>query len=152
VKASESKEGGVLDETIVKELTGGDTVSARFLFREHFDFRPMFKLWLATNHRPTIRGSDHAIWRRIRLIDFPRLFMGKDCDPTLKEQLRNELPGQDVMVNGQKQSYNVAEKRLNPGKSTESCLTDSAWTGRDGCGLRDSRRRNPILVASGGLC
>jgi putative DNA primase/helicase len=93
VKASESKEGGVLDETIVKEMTGGDTVSARFLFHEHFDFRPTFKLWLATNHRPTIRGSDHAIWRRIKLMDFPCLFMGKDCDPTLKEQLRGELDG-----------------------------------------------------------
>jgi putative DNA primase/helicase len=93
VKACESAEGGLLDEAVVKALTGGDTISARYLFHEHFDFRPTFKLWLSTNHRPQIRGTDEAIWRRIRLISFSRQFLGKDRDPILLERLRAELPG-----------------------------------------------------------
>ncbi len=76
VKATESQKQAVLDEATVKEVTGGDSISARFLFREFFEFRPQFKIWLATNHRPTIRGMDDAIWRRIRLIPFRQKFDG----------------------------------------------------------------------------
>src|SRR5205814_9640648 len=59
---------GALDEAIIKELTGGDIISARLLYCEFEEFKPIFKLWLATNHLPSIRGTDHAIWRRIRVI------------------------------------------------------------------------------------
>src|SRR5207253_825035 len=76
VKATESQKQAMLDEATVKEVTGGDTLSARFLFKEFFEFRPQFKLWLATNHRPSIHGTDDAIWRRIRLIPFERQFTG----------------------------------------------------------------------------
>lgn len=55
---------------LVKQLTGGDTITARFLYGEFFDFKPEFKLWLACNHKPNIKGTDHAIWRRIKLIPF----------------------------------------------------------------------------------
>lgn len=54
----------------MKQLTGGDTLTARFLHKEFFEFRPDFKVWLATNHKPVIRGTDYAIWRRIRLVPF----------------------------------------------------------------------------------
>jgi putative DNA primase/helicase len=70
VTASESDSGKRLDETVVKQMTGGDSVSARFLYGEHFEFKPQFKLWLGTNHKPTIRGQDEGVWRRIRLIPF----------------------------------------------------------------------------------
>ena len=93
VKAVESPKEGMLDEAIIKEITGGDTISARFLFHEFFEFKPTFKLWLATNHRPSIRGTDDAIWRRIRLIPFTRQFSGLTRDPTLMEVLRGELSG-----------------------------------------------------------
>jgi putative DNA primase/helicase len=77
----------------VKEVTGGDTITARFLFKEHFSYKPTFKLWLATNHRPEIRGTDDAIWRRIRLIPFTRQFSGTNKDALLREKLERELPG-----------------------------------------------------------
>ena len=71
VFASETAQGRRLNEARVKELTGDrDTITARFLHREWFEFIPNFKLWLHTNHRPTIRGAENAIWDRVRLIPF----------------------------------------------------------------------------------
>jgi putative DNA primase/helicase len=70
VSATETGEGRRLDEVKVKSISGGDTIQARFLHGEWFDFRPTFKIWLGTNHKPEIRGTDNAIWDRIRLIPF----------------------------------------------------------------------------------
>ncbi|HHY33345.1 MAG TPA: hypothetical protein GX515_10125 [Firmicutes bacterium] len=70
VYASEAEEGRRLAEAKIKDLTGGDTITARFMRAEWFEFKPEFKLWLGTNHRPVIRGTDAAIWDRIRLIPF----------------------------------------------------------------------------------
>ena len=70
VATSEVEEGAALAEALVKKLTGGDVVTARFLFAEFFDFTPTFKIWLAANHKPRIHGDDYAIWDRIRLIPF----------------------------------------------------------------------------------
>jgi putative DNA primase/helicase len=92
VIASESGEGRRLDEATVKVLTGGDTVAARFLYGEHFEFRPAFKLWLVTNHRPRVDGDDDAIWRRLRLIPFEQSFEGRE-DRDLAAALEVELPG-----------------------------------------------------------
>lgn len=93
VKAAESQKQAALDEATVKEVTRSDTISARFLFKEFFEYRPQFKIWLATNHRPETRGTDEAIWRRIRLIPFNQQFMGKGRDSKLREKLEAELPG-----------------------------------------------------------
>ena len=70
VVAIETGDGKRLDEPVVKQLTGGDRVTARFLHKEYFEFTPEFKIFLATNYKPTIYGQDLAIWRRIRLIPF----------------------------------------------------------------------------------
>jgi len=70
VRASESEHGRYLAEARIKEMTGQDAVSARFLFSEWFNFVPEFKIWLGTNHKPVIRGTDEAIWDRIKLIPF----------------------------------------------------------------------------------
>lgn len=70
VHASESKEGRSLSESLVKDITGNDTISARFMRGEWFSFRPEFKLWLGTNHKPIIRETTDAIWDRIRLVPF----------------------------------------------------------------------------------
>jgi putative DNA primase/helicase len=70
VYASEAEDGQRLAESMVKSLTGGDTISARFLHGEWFDFKPVFKIWLATNHKPRVRGTDQAIWDRLPLIPF----------------------------------------------------------------------------------
>ncbi len=70
VAASELAEGRRLNETLVKRMTGGDRLTARFMRGEWFEFVPEFSVLLATNHKPIIRGTDEAIWRRIRLIPF----------------------------------------------------------------------------------
>ena len=92
VTASESGAGRRLDEATVKEITGGDTVAARFLYSEHFEFRPQFKLVLVTNNRPRVDGGDDAMWARMRLIPFTECFLGRE-DPELERTLEAELPG-----------------------------------------------------------
>jgi phage/plasmid-associated DNA primase len=93
VSAAEVEQGRRLAESKVKQLTGRDTVTARYLFGEPFNFRPEFKLWLSTNNKPVIQGTDDAIWDRIRLIPFTQRFDGDRQDPKLPEKLRAEMPG-----------------------------------------------------------
>jgi putative DNA primase/helicase len=93
VTAQEIQSGQRLDERLVKQLTGGDTVTARFLYGENFEFKPTFKLFLAANHKPVIRGTDHAIWRRIRLIPFTVTIPDKEQDKDLAQKLQGELAG-----------------------------------------------------------
>lgn len=93
VTSSEVGEGKRLNESLVKSLTGSDTIAARYLYAETFEFKPTFKLWLAANHRPIIRGTDPAIWRRFRLIPFTVQIPEQERDPQLLEALRAELPG-----------------------------------------------------------
>jgi putative DNA primase/helicase len=93
VTAVEAEGGRRLAEAQVKQLTGGDKVTARYLYQEHFEFYPTFKIWLAVNHKPTIQGTDHAIWRRIRLIPFTVTIPEPERDKRLMEKLLAELPG-----------------------------------------------------------
>ncbi len=93
VAAKETEEGRQLSEALVKELTGGDTMTARFLRREFFDFKPECKLFLTGNHKPTIRGTDDGIWRRIHLVDFGVTIPKGERDGNLPKRLRAELPG-----------------------------------------------------------
>jgi putative DNA primase/helicase len=93
VISSEAGQDAGFDEAVVKQVTGQDRIACRFLYGEFFEYTPQFKIWLATNYKPTIRGNDHAIWRRIRLIPFNQQFKGDRRDPTLLEKLRAELPG-----------------------------------------------------------
>lgn len=93
VTAAEADEGRRLAESLVKQMTGGDKLSARFLHGEFFDFAPTFKIFLATNHKPTIKGTDHAIWRRIRLIPFAVEIPEEEQDRELADKLREELTG-----------------------------------------------------------
>ncbi|MDQ3696083.1 MAG: phage/plasmid primase, P4 family [Chloroflexota bacterium] len=93
VFASEAEENRRLAEAKVKDLTGGDTISARFMRAEWFDFRPEFKIFLGTNHRPDIRGTDSAIWDRIRLIPFSVRISDDEVDPDLKDKLLAERAG-----------------------------------------------------------
>jgi putative DNA primase/helicase len=93
VSTAEVEKGRRLAESKVKNLTGQDTVTARFLFCEPFSFRPEFKLWLSTNHKPEIQGTDDAIWDRIRLVPFTQRFDGKNQNTKLPQELREELPG-----------------------------------------------------------
>lgn len=93
VTASEVDRGRRLAESLIKELTGQDTVSARFLYGEYFDFQPQFKLFLSTNNKPVIRGVDDAIWRRIHFVKFPVQIPEAERDRELQDKLVAEGPG-----------------------------------------------------------
>lgn len=93
VTAKEIEQGKRLDEARVKQLVGGDTVTARFLFHEFFEFVPSFKLWVYANHRPQIRGTDEGIWRRIALVNFDQCIPADKRDVRLPEKLRDESSG-----------------------------------------------------------
>jgi P4 family phage/plasmid primase-like protien len=93
VSASEAEDGRRLAEARVKAVTGGDVISCRRLYGDFFEYRPSFKIWLATNYKPEIRGTDLGIWRRLRLIPFTRQFTGDAADVTLLDQLNTEAPG-----------------------------------------------------------
>src|SRR5438477_5553947 len=70
VTSSETDDNRRLAEATIKTLTGDREVSARFMRGEYFQFAPVLKLFLATNHKPQIQGTDKGIWRRIHLIPF----------------------------------------------------------------------------------
>lgn len=89
VVSIEVGEGKRLAEGLVKQLTGGDTVAARFLFGEFFEFVPQFKLWLAANEAPRIRHNDRAMWRRILRIPFEHIVPEGDRDPTVKATFKD---------------------------------------------------------------
>ncbi|MDY0386932.1 MAG: phage/plasmid primase, P4 family [Methanolobus sp.] len=91
VTSVEPNEGVRLNEGLIKQLTGGDVITARFLYGKEFEFYPEFKLWIATNHKPIIRGTDEGIWRRIRLIPFVVRIPDKKKDKYLKQKLLKEL-------------------------------------------------------------
>lgn len=103
VTASETDDGRRIAEALVKQLTGDAVIKARRMHENFFEFARTFKLFLCTNHKPVVRGTDHAIWRRIRLVPFGVKFV-KQGEPTtpplileedlhLKEKLIAEGPG-----------------------------------------------------------
>ncbi|MEJ9333181.1 phage/plasmid primase, P4 family, partial [Bacillus licheniformis] len=93
VSAVESEEGQQLSEALVKQITGGEKMSARFLRQEYFEFTPEFKVFFTTNHKPIIKGGDNGIWRRIKLIPFTVTIPEEKTDPDLPEKLKSEMPG-----------------------------------------------------------
>jgi putative DNA primase/helicase len=93
VTAAEPPEGARLDEAKVKEMSSGELMTARHLNQGFFDYRPVFKAIISTNHRPTIRGADHGIWRRIRLVPFTVQIEADKVDRNLEAKLMKELPG-----------------------------------------------------------
>jgi len=95
VTASEGERGQRLAESLIKRLTGGDKISARFLHQEFFEFVPEFKIVLSTNHKPSIRGTDAAIWSRIHLVPFDVTIPKSEQVPhtVMLERLKAEWPG-----------------------------------------------------------
>ena len=93
VTAAEGNDGLRFDEGIIKRVTGGDTITTRFLYNEYFEYQPQFKLILGTNHKPRIRGTDHSIWRRMRLLPFTVTIPDEEQDKSLAEKLLVDSPG-----------------------------------------------------------
>ena len=93
VASIEVEDGRRMAEGLVKQLTGGDRLKARYMREDFFQFSPTHKLFLIANHKPVIRGTDYAIWRRIRLIPFDVSIPDNERDPKLPEKLRAESSG-----------------------------------------------------------
>jgi putative DNA primase/helicase len=93
VATIETDDGKRLAEALMKQLTGGDTLKARRLYQDFFEITPTWKLFLAANHKPTIRGGDYAAWRRIKLVPWTVTISNEEKDKELPNKLRAEWPG-----------------------------------------------------------
>ena len=93
VTTTEAEHGRRISEPLIKQITGNDQMTARFLYGEFFNFTPTFKIFMATNHKPVIKGTDHGIWRRIKLIPFTTRIEEEKQDKHLEEKLMREASG-----------------------------------------------------------
>lgn len=94
VCASENASETHLDEVMIKKLTScEDRISARFLNKEYFEFKPKFKIWWIFNHQPQITDQTFSIWRRIKMIPFEETIPEEERDKGLADKLKKELPG-----------------------------------------------------------
>jgi putative DNA primase/helicase len=91
VTCNELPEGKHFDEELLKSITGQDTITARFLYGNDFNFKPTLKLMISGNHTPVIKGTDEGIWRRVNVVPF--LAKIEKIDPNLTDKLESELPG-----------------------------------------------------------
>jgi P4 family phage/plasmid primase-like protien len=86
----EYDESKKLSEALIKNVTGGDAITCRFLFCEYVEFVPKFKIIMATNHKPVIGGSDYGIKRRIIFVPFEYTIPTEQQNPKLMEELQGE--------------------------------------------------------------
>jgi putative DNA primase/helicase len=93
VVGSELQDGKRLDVSLVKDMTGGETVKARRLYEHDIEFMPTFKLWLYGNHKPVIADSTLSIWRRVKQIPFAVTIPQSEVDKELPAKLEAEMPG-----------------------------------------------------------
>lgn len=107
VTTSEAEQGKAISESLIKQITGEDEITARFLYGEYFSFKPTFKIYMATNHKPRIKGADNGIWRRIKLIPFTVTIPPEQRDKQLTEKLLAENSG---ILNWLLQGYTLWKK------------------------------------------
>ncbi|MFC1613920.1 phage/plasmid primase, P4 family [Gemmatimonadota bacterium] len=93
VVASEAETSHKLNETLMKQVSGGEALFTRFLFKEYHEYRPTFKIVLVTNNLPKIQERTEAIWRRIKLVPFNVTIPAEERNPNLLDDLKEELPG-----------------------------------------------------------
>lgn len=93
ITASESEEGQRFQESTIKAITGMGRLMGRRLYENAFEFDPTHKLFIDANHKPDIRGTDHAIWTRMHLVPFGVIIPKAEQDRKLTQKLREELPG-----------------------------------------------------------
>lgn len=93
ITVSELEDGRQAAESLLKQFTGGDTLTVRYLFQEFFEYVPIGKLVIAANHQPTLTASDDAIWRRIHQIPFSVVIPPPERDRQLAAKLLAERDG-----------------------------------------------------------
>ena len=91
--SSETLSTSKLNEQRIKGLTGGDRVTARYLYSEFFTFEPTCKPWLFINHKPLVDDDSYGFWRRVKMIPFNRTFKPEEQDKNLVVSLKKEYPG-----------------------------------------------------------
>ena len=120
VTATEVGQTKMLNEQLVKQITGGDILSVRFLYGEYFEYLPQFKVFIATNYLPDIQGIDNGIWSRIRIIPFNVKIPQEKIDPQLLTKLKAELSG---ILNWALDGYEAWKKQgLNEPKVIKSSI------------------------------
>lgn len=93
VIAVETAQNRKLNEALVKAMTGGDRLVARFMRSEFFEFTPNFTPVLVTNHLPVVTDTTHALWRRVDIVPFTQTIADDERDLDLPEKLKAEMPG-----------------------------------------------------------
>jgi putative DNA primase/helicase len=97
VAINETREGAILNEARLKYITGHDTISARFLHENPFDFYPSHKPFITTNHKPIVRGTDHGIWKRLHLWPYTVKIPKEEIEREFRE--RKLMPERSGILN-----------------------------------------------------
>ena len=122
VVITETGDGQLLDEALVKEITGGDTLRGRRMREDFWEFRPTHLPLMVTNHRPSVRGVDNGIWRRLLVVPFSVVIPADKQDPELGVKLKAEWPQiLRWMVNGY---LDYQAKGLYPPESVKVATSD----------------------------
>ncbi len=95
VVSSEIPKDRRLNENLIKDLTGGEPITARNPYEKPFEFFPSHKLWMFGQHKPIIRGTDYGIWRRMTLIPFEHTIPKEQREPmsVVMSRFKREMPG-----------------------------------------------------------
>lgn len=92
VEASEIGKGKTWDGEVLKRLTGGDMISARYMRQDNFEFKPQLSLFISGNNKPSFKGIGTSIRERFLLVPFTQSFTGSKSDPDLEKKLVKEWP------------------------------------------------------------
>lgn len=94
VRVSEPSAGHQFNESALKDLASGDVLQVRDMYAGAFELRPVAKLFVATNWKPTIAGTDDGIWQRVNVVPFNATFRRQGTEDThLPEKLAQERAG-----------------------------------------------------------
>ena len=93
VSASELEDGRSLAVSLIKDLTGGESITADRKYEHAFEFQPTFKIWLSGNHKPVIKDTTLSIWRRVKLIPFTQTISPENIEEGLSTFLEREYSG-----------------------------------------------------------
>jgi putative DNA primase/helicase len=151
VSCSEGEEGARLNESLIKDMTGGDPITCRFLRAEFFTYFPAFKVWFSTNHRPVIRGTDPAVWKRVMLLPFSvnipaaLLLQKKPLILSYENELYEELPGilawaVEGCLDWQKKGLNPPEQLITAKKDYREQMDIVGRFIEDACTVTESAR------------
>ena len=124
VTASEPEDAQTFDEGLIKILTGQDKTAARFFFREYFEFTATFKMWLQGNHRPHIRSTGGAMWRRLLIVPFTKSVPEGQRDKTLGEKFQSPEERAGILAWAVKGCLEWQRDGLNPPGSVRAAVAE----------------------------